>query len=589
MRRFSDRLVFLFQHPFSSRLSPYLRRAAPLLERFKRGGEAEAGAAPLTEAARFEPAARSAFRALGLGAASAQADVFDAASSVRLALKLGVSKTFETDAEWLFGPASRTESEARDAVGRLTEPAQRARERLFWFQGEAAPRRAPAATAAELMAAVEAALARGGAGASAADGADAAAAAAALTGEEAAALHDAALLALAGLVRLDSSLREEAAWGRAFGLWRRLFACEEFWPLLVAADLKGDYEQAVTYAEVAELRRAAPREVYAPAANLARDAARRGGLREAARAMRLLRGAGPPASLLQEYENEVVGPAEDAAFEQLDRAFTWVEGLGFGAKTPATRRNYCNESWRKFEKLRPRLAEFAELAGADSYAARRVFAHASSKLARLADSFEGAGRREEARFVCLGARALAPPDSEEADAVAERLEALGAGGEAGAPPASWGEYAVAVARELAGARAAGKLFRDDPKGDKTFEAVASQGDGAGCLTSVAFWVALVAVGAGLKVCGVINTRPSRVPIHSLPPLNVRPNLNFNLHMKNYNIPPPLNLRPHAETPGGRRRRRPKGDAANAPPAVTPVAPPTRVERAPDRNAPPPRE
>ena len=80
----------------------------------------------------FEPAARDAFRVLGLGAGAAQGEVFDAASSLRLALKVGVRKRFEGDAAWL-GEVARKESDVRDAVGRLSEPVQRARERLYWF------------------------------------------------------------------------------------------------------------------------------------------------------------------------------------------------------------------------------------------------------------------------------------------------------------------------------------------------------------------------------------------------------------------------------------------------------------------------
>src|SRR5215207_7201633 len=80
----------------------------------------------------FEPAARGAFRVLGLGAGVAQGEVFDAAASLRLALKVGVRKAFEGDAAWL-GEVARKESDVRDAVGRLSEPVQRARERLYWL------------------------------------------------------------------------------------------------------------------------------------------------------------------------------------------------------------------------------------------------------------------------------------------------------------------------------------------------------------------------------------------------------------------------------------------------------------------------
>ncbi len=512
----------------------------------------------------FEPSARDAFRVLGLGAGAAQGEVFDAASSLRLALKVGVRKTFDGEAAWL-GEVARKESDVRDAVGRLSEPRQRARERLYWFQLPAPP--AEVSNAAELTAAVEELLKRVPVRPFNADEETGVR----LADVEAAALHDAALLALAGLVRLDPALREAEAWARALRLWRRLFGCEEFWSLLVALDLKGDYEQPVTFGEVSELRRAAPRVVYAHAAGRARDAVVRGELREAARVLELLRGAELPATLLREYEEETVGPAEDKLTEELDGAFTWVS-LGLEPRPAAERRNHCNDAWRRFELVRPRLADFARLAGPDSFHARRIFEHASSKLFKLAVSFEECGQTQEALFVCLKARALAPPESEELADIDAKLSALGAAVESRAR--SQGEYEAALARELEDARASRKLFRDDPKGGKTLDSYTRKRDVPGCLTSVAFWFLMVGVGVGLKVSGVISSRPTRTPLEALPALRVTPNLDFNVNL-NYNITP-LNLPPPltAPTPRGRRKRRAQGNA-NA----TPPPPPTTIERA----------
>src|SRR5205085_11491522 len=92
----------------------------------------KAAALPAEGAPPFEPVAHSAFRTLGLAACASQREVGEAASSVRLALKVGVCKSFDSDLAWLGQPA-REESDVRDAVGCLSEPAQRAFERLFWF------------------------------------------------------------------------------------------------------------------------------------------------------------------------------------------------------------------------------------------------------------------------------------------------------------------------------------------------------------------------------------------------------------------------------------------------------------------------
>lgn len=532
----------------------------------------------------FEPAARSAFRVLGLSAAATQGEVFEAASSLRLALKVGVRKTFEGDAAWL-GEVRRDASDVRDAVGRLSEPVQRARERLYWFQLPAPP--SAVATTAGLSAAVEELLKRvpvraeRPGGAADEQGSDERGGAR-LAEREAAALHDAALLALAGAVRLDPALGEPEAWARAFRLWRRLFGCEEFWSLLVASDLKGDYEQLVTFGEVAQLRRDAPRVVYAHAAARARDAVLRNDLHEAARAFAVVRAAEPPPPLLREYEEETVGPAEDKLKDELDGAFCWVGTAAYDLKVDAAKRNVCNAAWRSFTDLRARLADFARLAGADSFYARRVFEHASSKLCKLASAYEEIRRTEEARIVYLKARALAPPDSEESAAVEAKLSALGAA--EGSRGRSGGEYGAGLARELGDVvRPPRKLFTDDPKGGKTLDGLVRQDDRAGCLTSIGFWVAMVVFCMGLQRCGVINMRSTRTSINSLPALNVRPDLNFNVNynLKPLNLPPPLTAPAPprtTRTPRNRRRGAPaNANAGNANAAPTPP-PPATVER-----------
>jgi hypothetical protein len=372
-----------------------------------------------------------------------------------------------------------------------------------------------------------------------------------------AALHDAALLALAGLACFDPMLSEAGAWGRAFELWRRVFESEEFWSLLVAADLKGDYEQPVTFGEVNELRLRAPRLVSAPVAERARDAALRQDLRVCARALTILRGAGLPAPLVEEYERETVGPAEDGLIEKLDAAFAWVGVISVGDGSPATRRNYCNQAWRRFEDVRPRLAEFAGLAGADSYFARRVFEHAASKLFHLAEAFDEAGRREESLFVCLKAHALAPHGCEPLDAIKEKLRATGGVEVLRERAAS--VYAEALARELADERAPSKLFKDDPAGGKTLDSFTGRQDSSsGCLTSVVLWLAMVGVGVMLQLCSVIKPGASYPPFNPLPRMTFTPEpLNLNLNL-NYNVMP-LNLRPYlveppgASKPRGRRR------------------------------------
>src|SRR5919205_111749 len=133
------------------------------------------------------------------------------------------------------------------------------------------------------------------------------------------------------------------------------------------------------------LRDRAPRLVSSPFAERARDAATRGDARECGRALAVLRGARLPRSLIEEYEREALGPLEDSLTEKLDAAFAWMTFALLSARTPATTRNYANSAWRRFKPLCAQLSEFAAAAGASHYVARRVFAHAASKLLRLSD------------------------------------------------------------------------------------------------------------------------------------------------------------------------------------------------------------
>jgi hypothetical protein len=499
----------------------------------RRRGKA-AGESRAAESAPFEPVARNAFRALGLAAGASQREVFDAASAVRLALKVGVRKNFDSDLAWL-GPVARGVSDVRDAVGRLSEPAQRAFERLFWF--DSPPTNVRVSNVEELERAVSS-----------------------LSSVESDAPHDAALLALAGLTRLDPRLLEREAWARAFGLWRRVFESDEFWARLVAVDLRGDFEQLVTYAEVRELRERAPRVVSRPLAERARDAALRTDFDECGRSLALLRAASLPPSLLEEYEREILGPLEDTLTERIDAAFAWLPFASGEFRSAATVRNYANAAWRRFKLITRELSEFVAIAGASHYAARRVLEHAASKLLQLSDAFDRAGRRGESIYVALKSYALAPPGGETDSAAAVKLRA----------PVPFDithiksdeNYAEWVARELADTREPEKLFKDDPAGEKSLDSFFTpQKKKSG------FWPALlVCLGFaftcfGLQFCGVIKTSPPRtypggIPMPTYTPFQMNLNYNLNLNIRPYPLPTPLILDvPGADKPARNRKRR----------------------------------
>jgi hypothetical protein len=509
----------------------------------------------------FEPLAQSAFRALGLAATASQREVTGASSSVRLALKLGVEKTFETDAKWL-APLSRAESDVRDALGRLSEPASRAFERLFWFHTGAHV--AHVSNVAELRAAVGMLL----------------------SDSSPAALHDAALLALAGLLRLDPALEDADAWAEVFKLWSETVEREEFWSLLVAADLNGEYEQSVTFGEVRRLRLRTPRLVSAPVAEHAKGSIVSGNLHSCARAFSLLRGAGLPAALLEEYERDILGPAEDRLEEVCNAAFSSSAfAVGFG-ESEASRYNIV---WSKFEsEVKPQLRVFVEMGGAESPYVRRALAHAADKLRELAERYRNAGLHGQSLTLLVEARALAPHGSEASEVIDAALLIQNPGAET--RERSSEEHALA--RELAESRVPPKL----PKA-YTVPAVAETNTSGGCGSSI-FWLLLIVSCVALRLCGGGGVRRST----TYPPANwkVNVNVNTNIVIPKLTPMPPIRMSPYLVEPpanynaGGRGRRRgsqPRGTTQSAPPLnlnLSPiiVTPPSSNRASPSRNTPP---
>lgn len=445
---------------------------------------------------------------LGLPASASQAEVFEAADALGLAARLGAVKRFDKDLAWL-GEVARAEGDLRDALGRLSDPPRRAAERLFWFHA-APPAEAPPTVDAARRAGDEL-LAAGGP----------------------AARHDAALFLLAALHRLDPRLREREAWAAAFGLWREVCEAEEFWSLLVASDLKGEYEQVLTFAEAAELRLRAPRLVSQRVAAVAFDAAAAEDLGGVGRSLAVLRAAALPRPLLEEYENEALGPFHERAETACDTAFAWADLFSHNTDLlPSDRKErYYDAALHRFNgEVKPQLSDFLDAAGPDSYHLRRLARYAAAKLNALAGYYRREGWTEQAAAVYRSARALAPADSAEFAEAGEALRELGAGGpEAGAAESAAGadDYAARLARELNERSLPPGLF----KAPAAAAAAASSGGESfkGCLLQLAFYGLMVASCFALDQCGIIKMgRRTTYP----------PAYNFNSFSFNYNYRAP---------------------------------------------------
>jgi rhodanese-related sulfurtransferase len=349
------------------------------------------------------PAADNAYRVLGLSGHASQREIYAAASALRRAIKLGVAKTPAHHIAWL-GSTALTENSVRDALSRLTVPAQRIYERLFWFFD---PQTAATTTALSFAALQETATRLQAV-------------------ESPAARHDTALLWLAVMLRLDPALKLADGWSLTYQLWKELIEGKELWSLLMAADLKGDFEQVTTFGEIGDLRGRAWRLVTSPLAEIAKDAMLREEHAQAGRALAVLRASGAPDALAGEYEHEILGSIEDDFDALLSVAFGSYRYEVKTDQNVSERRETCWRAYAKFnEQVKPALKKMLELAGSESHVARRMFAAAADALDELAEGFETAFDNESRVKMLRRAWQLAPPASASLLLIEEHLIAAG--------------------------------------------------------------------------------------------------------------------------------------------------------------------
>jgi rhodanese-related sulfurtransferase len=399
------------------------------------------------------PLADNAFRQLGLPGHASQREIYAAASARRRAIKLGVTKPPAHHVEWL-GTPDLTENGVRDALGRLTVPARRIYERLFWFFDP----QAAAQTAPDLDSLREST--------------------ARLQDEaSAAARHDIALLSLAVLLRLDPALQLADEWRRTYALWKELIEGKEFWSLLMSADLKGDFEQVTTFGEIGDLRGRAWRLVTAPLAETGRDALVGEDYAQVGRALSVVRASGLPQALAGEYEQEILGPVEDECDVVLHTAFSLYRYEVKTTQNIDERRKTC---WRALgnynEQVRPALKKMLDLAGPESAVARRVFAAGADALDELADGFETALDEESRLRMLRRAWQLAPPASASLLLVEEHLAEAGDAGER--PPKTEAVYARQLREALREPVAPPELFTSYMRKEEAEKKLDAWGKGA---------------------------------------------------------------------------------------------------------------
>jgi rhodanese-related sulfurtransferase len=447
------------------------------------------------------PLAGNAFRALGLSCHASQKEIYAAASSIRRAIKLGVERARDARHFAWLGSPDRTENGVRDALSRLADPTQRIYERFFWFFDPQ-----EAATAAELsFATLEGSIARLRASA------------------KPSAPHDIALLSLAALLELDPLLLLADDWRRTYALWKEVIETKDFWSLLMASDLKGDFEQVTTFGEIKSLRARAWRLVTSPVAEIAKDGILRDDQELSRRALDTLRLESLPPALAHEYENEILGPVEDkfdALFAEAFRVYRYEVKTD---QTLAERRATCQRALEKFDaQVKPALKNIFELAGVESLVTRRVFQTAADGLDELAEGFETALETASRLKMLRRAWLLAPPESASLLLIEEHLKAAGDVQER--PIKTDGDYARQIALALREPVAQPELFTSYIQKEES----AKKFEGCGELVGkIAVFLMLTLI-VGKCFNSSPGSRRTRMP----------PTMNFNVAMPRYTPPVP---------------------------------------------------
>ncbi|HYP01336.1 MAG TPA: rhodanese-like domain-containing protein [Pyrinomonadaceae bacterium] len=452
------------------------------------------------------PVAGNAFRALGLSCHASQTEIYAAASSIRRAIKLGVERPQQQHQfDWLGSP-DRTENGVRDALSRLADPAQRIYERLFWFF---APQEITAA--AELsFSTLEESIER------------------LRRLAEPSAGHDIALLSLVSMLELDPRLLNADGWRRTYALWKELIDAREFWSLLMASDLKGDFEQVTTFGEIKILRARAWRLVTSPVAEIAKDAVLRDDEELARRALDTLRLPVLPPALAYEYENEILAPVEDrfdALFAEAFRDYRYEVKLD---QTLGERRATCERALEKFyAQVKPALTNILKLAGLESLVTRRVFQTAAEGLDELADgflsAFDTAARLKTLRRAWL----LAPPESSSLLLIEEHLKEAGDLQER--PAKTDADFARHISLALREPAAQPELFTSYMQKEES----AKKFEGCGAVVGKIALFLMLTIFVGKCFSNLPGSRRSRLP----------PPINFNVAMPRFTPPkmPELNL------------------------------------------------
>ncbi len=333
----------------------------------------------------YEIMNHNAYRLLGLPATATQASIHEANSSIRRTLKIGVNKSTSWDLAWL-GAMQRSEKDLQSAVGRLTNPAQRLQERMFWFSERATLLNEVTidslpSVISELGDKLEA--------------------------------HDLALLKLAYVHLIDPGLRNKNFWIEAINLWQTVIDSDDYWASLLDLEMEGEFEPFATVEEVESLKLDANRLVCSTLLAFANEGIVSKDNAICGQVFSILRDSKLPRNTFYEFEAQVLGNLEDE-FVQLCEQIRNNSSEDLNKEDANSPENIriCTTTLNRFnDEAQPFLNKLLNLSGQNSELANRVKEEAALCLRSIALAFTWADEFIRSQELLERARTIAPKNS----------------------------------------------------------------------------------------------------------------------------------------------------------------------------------
>ncbi len=338
----------------------------------------------------------NAYRILGLPAQARWSEISQRASVLRRAAKAGIRQPSGWNLEW-YGPVEQDERSIADALGRLSNPDQRLKEKLFWVSQtdlflSGIPTRGIRVSIQSLS-----------------------------ESKFAESEHDAAVLALISCVSADPKIQEPERWKTMLRLWVATSASDAFWAFFIANEQAGQFEPSSDDRDFDRVQDETLSLALEPVAELIRDAISQREFDRARRGLDLIRNASLTPALVQSVEEAVLGPYENS-FAQICKDIAracWGGIKRSDASREANVQPCSGAASRWKQEVKPRFHDFVAMAGADSPAGIRAVEECAEFLTSLANAHTWANQWIQAEELLDEARHYLPAHG----AVRERVEA----------------------------------------------------------------------------------------------------------------------------------------------------------------------